>query len=74
MIGRIIDFFLGKNGYDHEKNEQTIRRLKDESIQCMDRAKENFEETKYAFESLDLGDEVPEPPSKGPLCPDPRDL
>lgn len=57
VFGKIIDFLLGKNGCDHEKNEQTIRRLKDESVECLGKAKSNFEETKYAFECMDSGDE-----------------
>ncbi len=63
VIRRIVDFLLGKNGCDHEKNEQTVRRLKDESIEFMGKARENFEETKYAFEDMDVGgDESPRAP------------
>lgn len=67
MLGKIWNFILGKNGCDHEKNEETIRRLKDESIESLDQVRSNFEETRYAFEKLELPD-VPE------CSDDPRDM
>jgi hypothetical protein len=64
VFGKLWDLVFGTNGFDMDKHDDTVRRIKDESVMCMDKTQMNFEEAKTAFGGLDIEPApAPEPES-----------
>jgi hypothetical protein len=60
----IRDLLFGTNGFDMEAHEDTVRKIKDESVQAIDRTQMNFNETEKSFSSIEIEREEksPDPP------------
>lgn len=75
LIGRLKKLLWGTNGYDPEKHETQVRKIKDESFGAMDATGANFAELGRQFEApvIDPGPIESEKPRKDePLCQDGR--